>query len=234
MFGNAYPDNFDSVRNAMEPGRGFMHEFAIPRPAWTLAAGGPLVASTTNIVGFKASMTSMIGMVWDAGADTGDIVSYNGSLPGDFVQIGGDGRYPSATDGPQFQLLVYARKLDTTGSAADNADLRLTGDLYWLHSDPDEAVGARGGDQALNHLTTKATALLDTLAADSVEQAYHWYVLDIGARLEAETKVLKPYSAFRLDLAPDDTVGTALNIEVIGTILRYRRHSALGVRSRRV
>lgn len=241
MPGPASPNTFDSTRNNAEAARGFMHEEKIHRPDWTLAAGGPLVAATTNIVGFKATMTSGMAMVWDAGADASDIVSLDTGVPGDFVQIGGSGddgfppgRYPSDTDGPQLQLLVLARKLDTTGSASDNADLALTGDLVWHHSDPNEGTGDRGGDPAINTLTTKASALLDAMAAATVEEAYHWYVLDLGARLEAETKVLKPYSYIRINLSVDDTVGTALNVEVTWTILRYRRHSALANRSRRV
>ncbi len=201
---------------------------------WELLAGGPLVASTTNIVGFKATMTNEMAMVWDAGADTGDVVSLDWSTDGFFRGIGGDELYPSDNEGPYLKLKVLARKLDTTGSAGDNTDLRLTGDMFWYHSDPAEAVGHRGGDTALKSLTTKATALLDTLAGATTEEAFHWYTLDLGARLEAETKVLKPDSSVRINLSVDDTVGTALNVEVLRTQLWYRRHLAVEPRSRRV
>ena len=234
MHGNAAAHNFEAVMNEAERVKGVMHEEAIALGAWTLLAGTVVAASGSNVVGMGAIMTNHRGLLWDAGADTGDVVTLNWCTPGHFRGIGGNDGYPSDTEGPQLELLVFARKLDTTGSAADNSDLALTANLKWLYSSPDEAIGARGGDTALNSLTTKASATLDAMAISTVEEAFHWYTLDIGARLEAESKVLKPYSAVEIDLSVDQTVGTALAVEVIGTMLRYRRHAAVTPRKRRV
>jgi hypothetical protein len=212
---------------------GVMVEQPIPLGSWKLAAGTTIAAAGAGIVGVGAIMTSYNGLIWDPAADTGDAVICDWCTPGDFRGIGGSEKYPSKSDGPQLQLLVLARKLDKTGSATDNTDLRLTGDMLWLYSNPDETLGARGGDTALNSLTTKATALLDAKAAATTEEAFHWYALDIGARLEAESKTLKPYSAVQIALSVDDTVGTNLAVEVIATAIRYRRHLAIEPKSRR-
>ena len=231
MFGPASGMNIEQVINESEPRDGILTDLCVPLGAWTLAAGTVLVATGAGIVGMGASMTSALGMVFNATADTGDIATLCWCTPRDFRECGATVKNPGSSNYSDLQLQVLARKLDTTGSAAENATLALTGDAYWLYSNPNTATDP--ADTALNHLTSPAAATLDAKYGAASEEGFKWYTLDIAARLLAETKVIKANSYLQFNLSVSAAVGTALAVEVIGTRICYRRHAAFAERAAR-
>lgn len=233
MHTNANALNWDQVVNETEATDGTLTELPLPLlGALTLGTGLHFAATGAGIVGVGASMTNFMGLVWNATADTGDVAYITGCSPGNMREVGASQRLPGSTHIPEFQLQVLARKLDTTGSAAENATLALTADMYWLYSDPN-LIATTNNDTALQHLTSPAAATLDAKAVATAEESFMWYTLDIGARLQAETKVLKRNSAFQISLSVSAAVGAALAVEVIAAKLRYRTHPALVIRGDR-
>lgn len=230
MPGQADPRNFEQIVNETENVDGVLTDLPIPLGAWTLAAGTPFIATTTGIVGAGATNTNMLGLVWNATADTGDIASLNIPLPGNFRSVDGVNFIPRTAHWSEFQLQVFARKLDITGSATENATLALTGDMYWQNTDPN--VATNPSDTSDNHLTTPASALLSPKTFSQVS-TYAWYTLDIGARIQAESKILRKHAACQINLSVSAAVGTALAVEVRATRLRFRTHVALTNRSDR-
>lgn len=187
-------------------GRGIRTFLPIPLGAWTLGAGTPPVAATTNIVGVGAIDTDFNGLIWDAGADGSDTVRVVLAMPQDLV--------PAENESDRDMLLrVLARKHDTTGSASDNADLAFKLAVDWL------TPGA-----AKESLSTDVAGTLG--AKHAGEEGFAWYDLDIGAALHTEGKSIYAGDVLQLTLGPNEAVGTALNIDVLATELMLRRDFA--------
>lgn len=233
MHGAADARNFDLVLNESEPTVGLLIDLPLnPLTDFTLESGLHFAASGAGIVGAGAIMTSFIGLIWNATATTTDFMYLTGSTPGNFRQPSSANKVPGTSNWSEFQLQLMARKLDTSGSATDNADLAMTATMNWLYSDPNDASSP--GDTALNSLTTPASFILDAQSVAAAEEGFKWYTLDLGARLQAESKSLKPNSAFQILISVNEAVGTAQAIEIIGARLRYRVHPAFVNRTDRV
>ncbi len=220
------PRNVDEMLNQSEPTEGVLTDFPLnPLTDFTLETGLHFAASGAGIVGAGAIMTSFIGLIWNATATTTDFMYLTRSTPGNFREPSSANRIPGTSHWSEFQLQVLARKLDTTGSATENATLAMNATMNWLYSDPNDNTDP--GDTALNSLTTPAAALLDAKYGAAAEEGFKWYTFDLGARLQAESKRLRPNSAFQIIMSVSAAVGAALAIEMIGARLRYRVHAAM-------
>jgi hypothetical protein len=204
------PHNIETaIRESVPSTIGFPHTENIRLADWILSGSGAailhgqLIAAGANIVGVKALETGtadILGICWDAAATTTDGIKFVGGLPADFNE-----------DRDELWLSVWVRKHDTTGSATENADLALTATLKHFCSGSAEA--------------TAETAVSETLAAKSALTTYAAFV-----RYDFcwSGQGLKANGAFEIELAPQEAVGTALEIHMLpNSQLRYNRHACI-------
>lgn len=200
---------------------GFTKCVAIPLTAWVLAAGTPPIAATTNIVGVGAVATTLIGHIWDSGADGSDTLLLPWTLPSDFYRGGTQAGMKTA-----LILRVKARKRDVDLTNT-TATLALTLDAYWHNSNLSRsAFTETDGDTTVNHLTAViTTAALPAPVAAASEEAFRWYEFDIGAAMtDAQRAALTPGATMQLLLSPSTTVGGNDFIEAVGYEILYRGH----------
>lgn len=186
----------ENILNDSLPDQGYEDQLSIPMSAWTNYGGAG--NGTVEYATVETGTFDIEGAVWDATADGNDVIRYVWSVPDVYVE---------AAD--RLKIAFRARKLDTTGSASENADL------------------------SLNLITTVATAasapaLLPpttiTLAAKTTDDTlddFPWYEFDLSG------KGLKRGDLIQFQLGPNQAVGTALALEVIACKLTYRRHAAV-------
>ena len=197
-----------------------------------------LAISTSGTVGFKyvtggTGLTDdMVGLVWNATADNTDVLVKDWAVPQDFKPDSGQTGHRS-----RLVARIRVRKLDTTGSASDNADLALSMQASWHNPAFSQSTGIEGdGDTAINVLATAATAKrLDStgavssvipadVAADS-EAGFRTMYVDIGAAMtDAQLMALKPGAAMTLKLYPNEAIGADLALELVDWEMVYTRH----------
>lgn len=118
------------------------------------------------------------------------------------------------------QLIVRARKYDTGG---DENALSFNLTVSWQNT-----------TETIQTLTTIPTAVIATAQTAATAAGFADYTLDIGARLRAESKIIKAGGWVHFSLAPSTTVGTSDQaLQVIATKLRLKRHSSLLVMTHR-
>lgn len=196
------------------PFRGYTEDHSVPLGSWTLGTGVGFAAVGAGIVGRAASSTSLGGIQWDDTADASDTARLDWTLPGQFKS-----QAVYSDDTPVFKLLVKARVRDGTGSATANTDLALTAQIYFH---------AVGGTSVSSLSAVVSNVIGATDYADATEEGFAWYTFDLyGAMSTAQKAALRPLDTMDIVLAPDQAVGTDLYIDVIGTVIRYKRHPSL-------
>lgn len=191
---------------------------------WINSSAGTLQqmpATGANVVGYGAISSTLVGLVWNATADANDQAILPLTIPADFFADTG-------RPGGKARLLVRvkARKRDTTGSATDNADLALTLNAHW-HNSAFSADGLTESDGDTS-VSTLAAVISNTLnassgATDGAEEKFRWYDFDVTAAMtDAQRQALRPGASMKLTLAPQEAVGTALAIDVLGVQVLYR------------
>lgn len=205
--------NIETVlRNAQKTQRGVWKHMFIPLPAWTTTAGVPLAAIGAGAIGYAAAATSLASIKWGAAADTsGEEIQCALVIPPDFrAQVG-----PTT---PKLVLYIRCRTLDGTGSAT-NTDLALTAQCFWHKT----------SDTALSTLSSAVSTIVGAAAYEAAEEeGFALYKFDLtGAMTTAQLAALGPLDSFQIVLEPDQTVGTNLAIEMIGTFLMYEGHASV-------
>jgi hypothetical protein len=203
-----------------EPHWGYTEDFSVPLSEWTLNTGVAVGARADGGVGREAVATSLNGIVWDDTADATDIIRFDWTLPGQFKSEG-----VGRDDVPVLKLLVKARTRDTTGSATANADLALNAQVFF------HAVGGTA-------VSTLSAAISKVVGAtdftDATEEGFAWYEYDIYTAMTAAQKsAIGPLTTMQIQLLPNEAIGTALYIDVVGTVIRYKRHASLESKSAR-
>jgi len=169
---------------------------------WTLATGLAFAASGAGIVGVGAielGTNDMRGLIWDAAADATDQAMLCFTLPGEF----------SASE-DQLVISLWMRKFDTTGSATENADLAMAGILTHL------GTGDTAGD-----VETTVSNTLAVMTAATTRAAFAKYDFTFSA------KGLAPDEFVQFIVGPNEAVGTALQVHLLGTRVRVKRHACI-------
>jgi len=213
----------ESIANS-EPQRGYRADYVIPSPisAFRLPGGAVLPATGAGIVGYGVMETGADGIVWDDTAAATDIISLAFNTPGEFFESGLDG----GTGGPPVELIVRGliRKHDTTGSATDNADLTLDADFDWFDA----------ADTALQSIAAVVAGTAASLVMAAGFSGFYWQEWNITQGMTAAQRNSFAGSSYcLLSLKPNETVGTALAIDLAAVDIRLRRHAALRTRSDR-
>jgi hypothetical protein len=215
MIGNQFDE---WARNHYIPTAGYPKCVPIPYSQWVLGAGTPPVAAAGNIVGVGAIATSLVGHIWDSGADAADTLLLPWTLPSDFYR------------GTQLSghlagliLRVKARKRDADGTNTTSG-LKLQLDAYWHNSAITDAGVETDGDTSLGHLgTVISSSALPAPVLAGAEEGFRWYDFDIcGAMTAAQRAALKPRATMQLILGPSTTVGGNDFIEAVGYEIIYR------------
>jgi hypothetical protein len=203
-----------------EPDFGVTRDTPIALAQWSLGAGTIIPARADGAVGREAVATSLSGIIWDDTADQTDTIRLDYTLPGQFKS-----QAVNKNDTPVLKLLVKARVRDTTGSAGANTNLALNAQMFF------HGVG----DTALSTLAAAVSVVVGAIDyADATEEGFAWYEYDLYAAMSAAQKLsLIPLETIQIILGPNEAVGTALYIDVIGTVLRMKEHPSLESKSAR-
>lgn len=224
-------NQFDTwVRSHYKGDIGFTGAMELPAGSWLHDDGGTIkqfAAVASGKVGLAYASSGLLCMNWDDTADANQKAIRDVRIPLDYRSDTGKTGEHSA-----LLLVMGVRKLDTTGSASDNDDLKLTVAASWHNPAITDAGSESDGDTAINTLasavnptTLAGSALLPTDAAATAEEAFRIMVADISAGMTAaQLKALVPGAAMTLALAPSEAVGTDLAIEVVSPVLIYTRH----------
>jgi hypothetical protein len=208
--------NLERVISESQPDTGYIEDAPQPLGAWNLGAGTTIAAAGSGIVGVSTvtSTNAMNVLLWNATADSGDTVRLDWTLPGQFKSKDiGQG------EAPVLQLLIKARLRDTTGSATANADLALTAQAVF-HKLAQTSIGT------LSAVVSNTVGATDY--AEAAVDGFAWYTFDIyGAMSAAQKTALSPLDSIQFVVGPQEAVGTALALEVMSTVIRYRRHAGL-------
>jgi len=176
-----------------------------------------LTGSTTPAIVAVDTNDDAIQWVFNDTAST--VAAWSFRMPGDYARTGKSRQ--GVTD--DIVVKAVARKVDS--STDENATLNLQAQVYW--STP-------GTDTTNNSLTTPAKALLAASTTGSGLTGFAEYTLDIGARLRAESKSIKPGDKVRIVIGPDATVGTTnMTMQVQCANVTYRKHAALATEANR-
>jgi len=213
------------------PDKGWPEDFLIGRGNLTDKSGLILTATTDPDLVVMAG--GVFGIKWDHGGAAADFCSIAFQMPHQWAK---NQRF--------LKLVLPARKLDA--AADENADLMLQAQIRWFRpgrlSNPSQ-TSATGTvptaktspvlhliDSALQSLTTPAKAMMAAAtiaAANTAPAGFFEYELDIGARLIAEGKFIKPGSWCTIEFGPNETVGaTDMDLEVGMPVLRWSRHTS--------
>jgi hypothetical protein len=218
-----------NIRTAPGAGAGYIKEF-VPNQVFlnnngTLAALGATGAGVVGLGAVGATLTG-IGWVFNATADQTKKLIFKGKLPRDF-------RLNVERNGDRCALLARAkvRKVDTTGSATDNTDLRLSCRILW-HNDGivTTAQGAAtegNGETAFNAVTVSSTTLnlLPAMVAVGAEESTRWMEWDLGSAMSAaQRNALKPGADYLIEFFPHEAIGTDLAVEMWAVEFLYRGH----------
>lgn len=199
---------------------GYFHAQPLPFTSALWDDNGTLKAQAINAagtVGFKYidATSKMIGAVWGATADNTDSLVFPWMVPWNY-------RRNTARTGAKTAIILAAKvfKLDTTGSAAENADLELRADIGFHSPTISDSTGLESdGDTAYTAVTaTKFTTMagatvIPAMAASTVEEKWRWMFADLSAAMTAaQLSSIKPGAGLDISVYPHEAVGTALNV----------------------
>lgn len=193
--------NLEALMHRSEARGGYAKQWPIPLGMWNVVtdegdlAFGALETGTNDIFGFA----------WNATGTTDDYIVLAGQIPLDFDP-----------DVDQIKFLYRVRKLDTTGSASDNADLALVHSLVTLGS----GDTAPGTVTIANHVVATDTTDDDLTAFAEVE-------------IDLSGNDLQPGDYFSLRIAPNEAIGTNLSLQLLGTEFRYMGNISFNDRAER-
>lgn len=203
------------------PDRGWREDWHTSLGDWTVAAGTILTA--TSVPNIKAIATNLLGIEYAAADDIAEFAAYSFVMPRSYAQYQDD-----------LQVEVVARKVGGT----DNTDLCMEANIHWFEpgtlnspntqSSTGTVPTLTAGDAAKSVLTTGARALMAALGAgtnaDTVDFAV--YILDIGARLVAESRRIPAGAPCTIAVAPHEAIGVT-TLEFFPPTIRWRRHAGL-------
>lgn len=133
----------------------------------------------------------------------------------------------------KLQLILACRTVDLTGSATANTDLNLTATATFTAPVINEDTGVMSAGTAFFssdavtsvELGTTAGAIGAADAAANVVTGIRLYKFDLTTGLsDAELQSLGPCTLASLAIAPDQTVGTNLALEVFGGWILHDEH----------
>lgn len=205
------PTTIDHFLDISEPGDGYVDDISFGLGDLVDGGSGYRLDNTTTPL---ANLDHTTGVVeWVAAAGATAVAMWSKPLPDNWAE---------ATVGKQaLQVVCRVRKKDS--GADENATLKLQAQIYWAN--PGEAQQS---------LTTKASVTLPAASAGATTASISEVILDIGARLNAESKVIKRGALVSIVIGPDTTVGTVdMKLQLFGGRIRYRRHPSLGDTSKR-
>lgn len=206
--------NLERVIHESTPDIGYVEDDAVGLGEWRLGAGTTIPAIGAGALGVAVAATSLNCIAWAAAGTTTDTIRLDWTIPGQFksAQVG-------QGETPVLKLLLKVRTRDTTGSATANTDLALTAQIF-MHNAAETSL------QTLGTAVSNIVGALDYAAAE--EEGFAWYTFDLYGAMSAAQKLLAlPLGTLQIIVAPDQVVGTALQIELIGSVIRYRRHAGL-------
>jgi len=209
----------ERVMHDSRPDVGWEEDLVVSNSMWRMGDGTTVIARADGGVGVGAIATSFNGIIWDDTADASDTVRLDLALPGQFKQAADDTLFA-----PVLKFLAKCRVRDLTGSATANTDLALTAQMYF-HNEAETSI------QSLAAVVSNIIGATDY--ADATEEGFAWYTFDLYAACSAAQKLLlKPLTTVQIVLAPDQTVGTNLYLEMLSSVIRYRRHCGIATSSR--
>lgn len=211
-------------RNEILPDIGWPRCLPIPLNAFTLTDGAALGAISSNALGLVVKNSQLV-MRFAAAATTTDIAKLSIPLPSDYAKY--------VNDNPGYRtrpvLAVRAKKTDVTGSATDNDNLALTMNVAW--NNPVFTSSAESdGDTATNTMATAVSNELDDIVAadgaDANPENTRLYLFKFagnttGGMTAAQIRALQPGASMTISLAPHETVGSNLAIDVYSVELWY-------------
>lgn len=219
----ASPLTIERVIDSSQSDSAYFEELPVHLAAWRLNTGLIPVATTTGTVGVAAAATSLMSLAWEATADQTDIIRLDTCFPNQFAiqRNGGVGRNTQ----PKYILRVKCRVRDTSGSATANTDLALVCQAFW-HKD---------GATALSTLGTPISVVVGaTDFAQAEEEGFVWRDFDItGAMTAAQLAALDGSENIAIQLYPNEAIGTALELQIVATKIKYLRHATLRLDSMR-
>lgn len=224
-------NQFDAwARNQYRGEKGYLRSLPLACGQFIHDDGGTLKQLTAvagGKVGFAYASSGLLCLQWDDTADDAQKAVVNLAVPADY-------RVDAGVTGERSALLLVARvrKLDGTGSATDNTDLKLNVTASWQNPAITDAGVETDGDAALNTLASTVsftdlagTATLPAKAASTAEEEFRTLIADIsGGMSSAQLLALKPGASITISIAPNEAVGTGLYIEVTSLSLHYSGH----------
>ena len=208
----------EQVMQESVAGKGYREDWSPGLGGWRSLDGLSLTAATAPAIAAEA--TSLFTLVWDAALLVTDVITFPFTMPQSYAEHQYD-----------LQIVCVARKASNA-----NADLAIQAQVHWftpgIVNTPNQQTTTAtqptltAGDAGLSSLTTPARALLTTGGGSSSDTiGYGTYLLDIGARLAAESKQIQAGDACLIRVGPHETAGDDLRMHP--PIIRWRRHAGL-------
>ncbi len=178
-----------------------------------------LVATTTGTCGFVVESDGSRSVSWNATADQNDIAQVSFTLPEDANQPNG------GTDlvyRPDMRFGFQLRKVDTTGSAADNT-VQMTVSVY-IQPPAWDKDGNESGDGTTRFILQKTFTLpAPTVLATTATRRWYYFTLSEIAT-DAQLNTITPGSKIDIRIAPGAAIGTALDVRWSGLMCFYKGH----------
>lgn len=224
-------NQFDSwARNHYVGDIGYTGLAELPVGSWIHDDGGTLkqlAAVASGKVGLAYASSGLLCLNWDDTADANQKVVRDWTVPLDYRSDTGKTGERSA-----ILLVLRVRKLDSTGSASDNDDLKLAVTASWHNPAVTNSGSESDGDTAINTLassvnpeTLAGSSLIPTDAAATAEESFRYMVADITEGMTAaQLKALVPGASLTLGIGPNEAIGTDLALEVVSPCVIYTRH----------
>lgn len=219
---------------------GFYGRESLPLTSWRWDDNGTLKAmaiATAGTVGFgyisDGNTTNQIeALIWNSTADNTDIIERNWTIPSDYHRSN-----ERAGDRSRIMLRFRIRKLDTSGTATENATLQMKLDVAYHCPTLDLKTGLEIDGDALFTVqtavvaktiadqiaqTAAASCFIPAKAAATAPASYRWMEVDITAAFtSAQIAALKAGGTMGLKLYPSAAVGTNLALEVTDIEMVY-------------
>lgn len=200
---------------------GLADSFPIPGFAnWTLGTFATAMGRSNSAAAYilpVGGSNQVEALRWKATATTTDIAQFQ-------MMLDPRKRLHSEVAKSGLHLILRARKLDTTGSAAEDSALGFSVTATFAspkYSDDGTELDGTG------FVTSTADAqLLPAKSADNAPAAFRTYRFNLLKGLtDAQKAAIGPMSTVAISIAPSKTVGTALAAEILnGGHLFYHRH----------
>ncbi len=241
---------------ASQPTGGIIYDMPIGFNDWVLSTGAQLGVSTGSAP-FRAAVETILGIRFDHGSTTAGIYT-TFKLPGEYdprwdeFQVIATMRYSGsgsdANPGMRASMSYfqpgYANPTinkttvpATTNLIAGEATLQtLSGATTTSRTAPQTGF-LPAGTYAQNYLQERHMPALQ--ASPDITAFYDFtfnFSLGTPAKISRGTSdinVLKPLSIVQLSLAPSVDIGASNNLDLLGTVVRFRRNLALNARSTR-